>query len=97
LDPEQIKAFAARLAALEADDAEHEAVQQEFLEYAADFTDTFSSIYHDFAPRPDGNILCTMEDYVTPRKRVPFIIDSRTGFITPLRQDVRRGGKYQDM
>ncbi len=97
LDPEQVKKFAVELAGLTPGSNEYNAAHQSFLEYAAEFIALFSYHYHDFVPRADGNIDCTMEDYISPRKRVAFIINSQTGFIKPLGQDVQRGGKYQGM
>ena len=95
-DPDKIAEFARRIEQ-ENDPTIREAIQQEFLTFAAGFIDQFSGHYGDFAPRPDGNILCTMAGYVQKHRRVAYVIDVRTGFIWPLEEDAQRGGKYQQI
>ncbi len=97
LNPEKIKQFSRQLEGLAAKSEPYQTALQPFLNYAADFLAEFSYLYDDFVPRADGNVECTMQDYVHTRKRVSYIIESNTGFIRPLEQDVQRGGKYQDM
>ena len=97
LDPQEVAKFARRLAAEEQGSAAYQAVHQEFLDYAADFITQFSYHYHDFAPREDGNVACTMDDYIRPREQVAYIVDTRTGFIQPVDKDAQRGSKYQDI
>ena len=94
LDPDKVAEFARRIAAAESDDA-RQSIYQEFLEYAADFLDLFSHHYHDFMPRQDGNIQCTMDGYIRPRERVAYIVDTRSGFLQPVHQDAQRGTRYQ--
>ena len=94
-DPEEVAKFARRLAAEEQGSEPYQAVHQEFLAYAADFITQFSYHYHDFTPRLDGNVVCTMDDYIRPREQVAYIVDTRTGFIQPVDKDAQRGSKYQ--
>lgn len=94
LDPEKVAEFARRMAAVESEEM-RQAVYQEFLEYAADFLDLFSHHYHDFMPREDGNIQCTMDGYIRPRERIAYIVDTRSGFLRPVHQDAQRGTRYQ--
>ena len=89
-DPDAIAQFARRIAA-EEDVAPREAIQQEFLAYAAEFLDQFSYHYRDFAPREDGNIACMMDGYIRPRDRTAYIVDTRSGFIHPVDKDAQRG------
>ena len=97
LDPEVVAEFASRMAAEEERSEAYQAIQAEFLAYAASFINQFSHHYHDFRPRPDGNIACTMDDYVRPRARIAYVIDTHTGFIWPVDKDVQRGTKYQQL
>jgi hypothetical protein len=97
LNPDKVAEFARQLAAHEAGTAAYQAVQQEFLAYAAPFIRQFSTHYHDFAPRPDGHVACTMDDYRAARQRVAYVVDTRTGFIWPVEQDVQRGTRYQEI
>ncbi|MCS7259385.1 MAG: hypothetical protein NZ765_01180 [Anaerolineae bacterium] len=94
LDPERVAEFARRMAAAESE-AVRQTIYQEFLEYAADFLDLFSHHYHDFMPREDGNIQCTMDGYIRPRERVAYIVDTRSGFLRPVHQDAQRGTRHQ--
>ena len=93
-DPEKVAEFARRIAA-EEDVAAHRAIQEEFLAYAAEFLDQFSYHYHDFAPREDGNIACTMDGYIRPRDRTAYIVDTRNGFIRPMDEDAQRGTRHK--
>jgi len=97
LDPDKVAKFARRLAVEEQGSEAYQAVRQEFLDYATDFITQFSYHYHDFAPREDGNVTCTMDDYIRPREQVAYIVDTRTGFIQPVDKDAQRGSKYQDI
>ncbi len=97
LNQEKIKQFATQLEGLTAPSDAYQTALQPFLTYAADFLGQFSTLYADFSPRADGNINCTMQDYIHPRQRVAYIIESDTGFIRPVDKDVQRGGKYQDL
>lgn len=94
LDPDRIAEFARRSAAEEDPDA-RAAIQQEFVAYAAEFLAQFSDHYHDFAPRDDGNIGCTMDGYIRRRDRTAYVVDTRSGFIRPVDQDAQRGSRYQ--
>lgn len=94
LDPDKVAGFARRMAVAESEEA-RQSVYQEFLEYAADFLDLFSYHYHDFMPREDGNIQCTMDGYIRPRERVAYIVDTRSGFLRPVHQDAQRGTRHQ--
>ena len=95
IDPDEVATFARRLAAEQPGSAAYQAIQAEFLAYAGDLLRQFSHHYHDFSPQPDGNILCMMDDYLTTRQRVAYILDTRTGFLWPVDKDVKRGTKYQ--
>jgi hypothetical protein len=95
LNPDKVAEFGRQLAAQEPGSAAYQAIQREFLAYAAPLVQQFSTQYHDFAPRPDGNVACTMDDYRAARRHVPYVVDTRTGFIWPVDEDVQRGGKYQ--
>jgi hypothetical protein len=94
LDPERVTEFARRIAA-EEDPAARAGIQQEFLAYAAEYLAQFSDHYHDFTPREDGNILCTMDGYIRRRDRTAYIVDTRSGFIRPVNRDAQRGSRYQ--
>lgn len=94
LDPNQIADFARRIAA-ETDADARTAIHQEFLTYAADFLAQFSDHYHDFTPRLDGNIQCTMDGYIRRRDRTAYIVDTRSGFVRPVDKDAHRGSRYQ--
>ena len=93
-DPEKVAEFARRIAT-EADETARHAIQQEFLDYAAEFLDQFSYHYQEFAPREDGNIACIMDGYVRPRDRTAYIVDTRSGFIHPVDKDAQRGTRRQ--
>jgi hypothetical protein len=93
LDPDKITDFARRIAAAE-DPVARDAIQHEFLDYAADFIGQFSYHYRDFAPREDGNVTCTMDGYIRPRDRTTYIVDTRSGFIHPVNKDAQRGTRY---
>ena len=95
-DPEKVAEFARRTAA-EGDTAARQAIQQEFVAHAAEFLGQFSYHYHDFAPREDGNIACTMDGYIRPRDRTAYIVDTRNGFIRPLHEDAQRGTRHRDI
>jgi hypothetical protein len=94
LDPDRITEFARRSAAAQDKDA-RAAIQQEFTAYAADFLAQFSDHYHDFTPREDGNIQCTMDGYIRRRDRTAYIVDTRSGFIRPVDKDAQRGSRYR--
>ncbi|MGC8880454.1 MAG: hypothetical protein ACP5R2_14655 [Anaerolineae bacterium] len=94
LDPDKVAEFARRMAVAESEEV-RQSVYQEFLKYAADFLGLFSHHYHDFMPREDGNIQCTMDGYIRPRERVAYIVDTRSGFLRPVHQDAQRGTRYQ--
>ena len=93
-DPDAIAQFARRIAAQQNEPA-RQAIQQEFLAYAAEFLDQFSYHYRDFAPREDGNIACMMDGYIRPRDRTAYIVDTRSGFIHPVDKDAQRGTRRQ--
>jgi len=95
LNPDKVAEFARQLAAHQPGSDAYQAIHQEFLAYAAPLILQFSTQYHDFAPRPDGAIACTMDDYREARRRVAYVVDTRTGFIWPVEQDVQRGTRYQ--
>jgi hypothetical protein len=97
IDPDQVAAFARRLAAEQPGSAAYQAIQAEFLGYVGELLRQFSHHYHDFSPLPDGNIRCTMDDYLTTRQRVAYVLDTRTGFLWPVDKDVQRGTRYQDI
>lgn len=94
LDPDTVASFARRFAA-EEDPQARQAIQQEFLAYAAEFIGQFSYHYHDFAPRGDGNIQCLMDGYIRPRERTAYIVDTRSGFIRPVDQDAQRSTRHK--
>jgi hypothetical protein len=96
LDPEQVARFGQQLFAA-SEDAKREAIRQAFLEYAADLINQFSYHYRDFSPLPDGNISCKMDGYIRPRDRIEYIVDTRTGFIRPVKQDAQRGVSHQEL
>ncbi|GEM_PF-1929801 len=93
LDPDKVAQFARRMASAESE-AIRQAIYQEFLAYAADFLDLFSHHYHDFMPREDGNIQCTMDGYIRPRERVAYIVETHSGFLRPVHGDAQRGTRY---
>ncbi len=94
LDAEKVAEFARRLEAASSD-RERQAIQEAFLEYAADFINQFSYHYHDFTPLADGNVGCNMDGYIRPRDRVYYVVDVSTGFIHPLDKDTQRGVQHQ--
>jgi hypothetical protein len=96
LDPEQVANFADQLAAA-SEDKEREEIRKAFLEYASDFIQQFSYHYRDFLPLPNGNVACKMDGYIRPRDRVDYIVDTRTGFIRPVKQDAQRGVHHQEL
>jgi hypothetical protein len=97
LSENRIKEYAAQLKAAGADEDSRRRVQEAFISFAAEFVAQFSYHYHDFKPREDGNIDCTMDDYLNPNIHIPYIIESGTGFITPKERDVQRGGQYKSL
>ena len=96
LDPEQVAKFGQELSAV-SEEAEREAIREAFRQYAADFINQFSYHYRDFSPLPDGNISCKMDGYIRPRDRVDYVVDTRTGFIRPVKRDAQRGVQHQDL
>jgi hypothetical protein len=92
-DPARVTQFARRIAA-EQDSEARQAIQQEFLDYAAELIEQFSYHYRDFSPREDGNIQCWMDGYIRPRERTAYVVDTRTGFIWPVDKDADRGTRY---
>jgi len=96
LDPEQVARFGQQLSEA-SEGTEREAIREAFLKYAAGFINQFSYHYRDFSPLPDGNISCKMDGYIRPRDRIDYVVDTRTGFIRPVKQDAQRGVHHQKL
>jgi hypothetical protein len=88
---EAIGDFARRLASLDEGSDEWQKVRREFMAYAGPLLEKLSYHYRDFAPREDGRIDCTIEDYINPRRHVRCILDPLSGFIRP----GEGGGRWQ--